>query len=92
MKLDILIGKTYVSSINRSQIVPGNSEWILSDVHFNWRKPLQFFREGLAALDYMLTRAQRRKELLNLSDHILKDVGLNRDQIETEANKYFWQN
>ena len=38
----------------------------------------------------MADRAKQRRELLNLSDHQLDDIGLTREQVITEARKPFW--
>ena len=35
-------------------------------------------------------RARHRRQLNDLSDDILKDVGLTRAQMEKQANKAFW--
>lgn len=36
-------------------------------------------------------RAKMRKELRNRSDHLLKDIGLTRAQVNSDYNKRFWQ-
>jgi uncharacterized protein YjiS (DUF1127 family) len=36
-------------------------------------------------------RARQRRQLGQLSDHMLKDIGLNRAEVETEVAKRFWQ-
>jgi uncharacterized protein YjiS (DUF1127 family) len=36
-------------------------------------------------------RHQTRRDLRDLDDHLLRDVGLPRDQAALEARKYFWQ-
>jgi uncharacterized protein YjiS (DUF1127 family) len=41
-----------------------------------------------------ISRARRRRELMSLlgqSEHILKDIGLQRDQITREGLKPFWK-
>jgi uncharacterized protein YjiS (DUF1127 family) len=41
-----------------------------------------------------ISRARRRRELMSLlgqSEHILKDLGLRRDQITREGLKPFWK-
>ncbi|HEY7866016.1 MAG TPA: DUF1127 domain-containing protein [Psychromonas sp.] len=35
-------------------------------------------------------KRQTRKHVAELSDHLLKDVGLNYDQVQHEINKSFW--
>jgi len=36
-------------------------------------------------------RQQQRKELGQLSDHILTDLGISRDQALNESQRWFWQ-
>ncbi len=36
-------------------------------------------------------RARERRSLYRLDDHLLKDIGLTRADVEREANKHFWQ-
>ncbi len=36
-------------------------------------------------------RARQRRQLLSLSDHMLKDIGISRADAAAEANKPFWQ-
>lgn len=36
-------------------------------------------------------RARQRRQLMALSDHLLKDVGINRADAEHEASKPFWR-
>jgi uncharacterized protein YjiS (DUF1127 family) len=44
----------------------------------------------IALLRGWLKRARERRELTNLSDAQLRDVGLNRDAIKREVEKPFW--
>jgi len=37
------------------------------------------------------TRWRHRQHLRTLSDHALRDVGLSRSDIESQANKPFWE-
>ena len=39
----------------------------------------------------MEDRWQQRQSLLDLSDHLLRDISITRDQAEHEANKPFWR-
>ncbi len=55
-------------------------------------------RLGLRALeraaDVLLSwqeRAQQRRQLETLSDHMLRDIGLTRSDVMAEATKPFWQ-
>jgi uncharacterized protein YjiS (DUF1127 family) len=38
-----------------------------------------------------LERARQRRHLSELSDHMLKDIGLSRADVEAEAVKPFWR-
>jgi uncharacterized protein YjiS (DUF1127 family) len=38
-----------------------------------------------------LDRVHQRRHLAQLSDHMLKDVGLTRADVEAETSKPFWQ-
>lgn len=45
-------------------------------------------------IDILLTwheRARQRRQLLSLSDHLLKDIGISRADAAAEASKPFWQ-
>ena len=42
-------------------------------------------------MDTWATRRSTRKALRNMPEHILFDVGLTREQAQTEAAKYFWR-
>jgi uncharacterized protein YjiS (DUF1127 family) len=60
----------------RSTLRPGRSRWIRR------------------ALDRMLTwqqRARERAQLMQLSDHMLRDIGLSRATAAGEADKPFWR-
>jgi uncharacterized protein YjiS (DUF1127 family) len=46
------------------------------------------------AVDAVLTwheRAQERRQLMQLSDHMLRDIGISRAEALGEAEKPFWQ-
>jgi len=53
------------------------------------------WREVLAALiDQALVwheRVRQRRQLQSLSDHMLRDIGIGRADVEGEAAKPFWQ-
>jgi uncharacterized protein YjiS (DUF1127 family) len=43
------------------------------------------------ALLTWLERARQRRHLRMLSDHMLRDIGLSRADVESEAGKPFWR-
>ena len=46
------------------------------------------------AADLLLTwhaRSRQRRQLLSLSDHMLRDLGLSRADVMAEASKPFWR-
>ena len=45
------------------------------------------FEQALAWLE----RARQRRQLQQLGDHMLKDIGLSRADVEAEASKPFWR-
>ncbi len=46
---------------------------------------------GLCVLGGWLANSRERRALADLNDHLLRDVGITRDQAEREAAKPFWQ-
>ena len=46
---------------------------------------------GIELLMIWHERARQRHQLRSLSDHMLRDIGLGRADIEAEAAKPFWQ-
>ena len=38
-----------------------------------------------------LDRARQRRHLAELDDRMLRDIGLNRGEVETEISRRFWQ-
>jgi uncharacterized protein YjiS (DUF1127 family) len=45
----------------------------------------------LRALGHMVERWQQRQTLIELDDHIVRDVGISREQAVREAQKPFWR-
>ncbi len=51
-------------------------------------------RPLLALVDALLTVLERRKQrraLMGLDDHLLKDIGVSRSEVEQEVTKPFWR-
>lgn len=46
---------------------------------------------SLRLLKTWYMRAQQRRQLAQLSDYALKDIGLTRSEAYAEANKSFWE-
>jgi len=53
-------------------------------------RPLRF-RDKLKLLNILYLRQQQRKTLGRLSDHMLNDLGITRDQAINESQRWFWQ-
>ena len=45
----------------------------------------------IALLDIWYQRARQRRQLIDLDDRQLRDIGLSRGAARREANKAFWQ-
>ena len=49
-------------------------------------------RRGIAAhLLQWLQRSRTRREITELDDHLLRDIGLTRSDVMAESRKHFWQ-
>lgn len=48
-------------------------------------------RQGLATLALWRRRARSRRELRELDEHLLRDIGVSRGVAEHEAAKPFWR-
>lgn len=51
----------------------------------------RWLSEATDRLLVWLDRARQRRALLSLDDRMLKDVGLSRADVESEADKPFWR-
>ena len=51
----------------------------------------QTLNAAVGQLALWIQRHRQRRELLGLSDHMLKDLGLSRADAYDEASKRFWQ-
>ena len=56
-----------------------------------YRSLKEMVLSGYSIFSLWLFRHQARKELLKRPDHLLKDMGLTREEVEQEAKKLFWQ-
>ena len=52
---------------------------------------IELFNRLLTLLKRLLRRYRTRKQLLELSDSALKDIGISRSDALTEAAKPFWR-
>jgi len=49
-------------------------------------------RIGIATqLQQWLQRSRTRREITELDDHLLRDIGLTRSDVMAESRKHFWQ-
>jgi uncharacterized protein YjiS (DUF1127 family) len=55
------------------------------------RRAAVALQRGLERLAIWRARARSRTELMTLSDHMLKDVGLGRSEAYREYSKPFWR-
>ena len=53
--------------------------------------PQGWFADGIEQVLAWLERARQRRHLQQLSDHMLKDIGLSRAEVEAETSKPFWR-
>jgi uncharacterized protein YjiS (DUF1127 family) len=53
--------------------------------------PQGWFAHSFEQVLNWLERARQRRQLQQLSDHMLKDVGLSRADVEAETSKPFWR-
>jgi uncharacterized protein YjiS (DUF1127 family) len=56
------------------------------------RSQPSLFRRMLNVVMTWQNRATMRHHLLNMNEHMLKDIGLSRADAQREANKHVWEN
>jgi uncharacterized protein YjiS (DUF1127 family) len=56
-----------------------------------WRIIRSLLARGLDALRTWRQRSRERRDLLSLSERLLRDIGLGRAAVEREACKPFWR-
>ena len=56
----------------------------------DWPWP-DWFRDLAPAIARMSRTQRERQRLLQLDQHLLRDIGITRDQAEKEAAKRFWE-
>lgn len=54
-------------------------------------EPRAWAARALEVIQAWHERAQQRRQLLSLGDHMLKDLGLDRADVDAEASKPFWR-
>ena len=47
--------------------------------------------QTLVLIEYWAVRVNQRRRLIDLPDHLLKDIGITRADAEREAGKPFWR-
>jgi uncharacterized protein YjiS (DUF1127 family) len=56
--------------------------------------PMSLVPQGWLAFEQVMAwfeRARQRRQLQQLGDHMLKDIGLSRADVEAEISKPFWR-
>jgi uncharacterized protein YjiS (DUF1127 family) len=53
--------------------------------------PQGWVAHGFGQVSVWLERARQRRQLQQLGDHMLKDIGLSRADVELETSKPFWR-
>jgi uncharacterized protein YjiS (DUF1127 family) len=51
----------------------------------------KWFKQGLLQLQAWAERTRQRRQLAGLDEHMLRDIGISREQAMAEAGKPFWQ-
>jgi uncharacterized protein YjiS (DUF1127 family) len=64
--------------------------WTLRPARTRHSAVLTAIRQAVAAIRLWRARACSRQELRELSDHLLKDIGLRREEVGYEFSKPFW--
>lgn len=49
------------------------------------------FARAMAVVQTWLRRSRGRDDLAELDEHLLRDIGLTRSEVENERSKFFWQ-
>lgn len=52
---------------------------------------IEIIRRVAAVIHALYRRSQTRQQLLNLDEHLLRDIGLNQFEAAEEAKKTFWR-
>lgn len=63
------------------------SEWVLRC----YAQPQISWRDGLKWVHFVWQRQRQRRQLLQLEDYRLLDLGISREQADHEGQKAFWQ-
>jgi len=51
----------------------------------------KLLRTLMAEVNTWIARSRQRKQLAKLDDHLLKDIGYSRSQVQKEISKPFWK-
>ena len=72
---------TVQHSISPAAVISGSGEFVMNNI-----------RSGFQTLVTWQKRYEERQQLRNLSDSVLKDIGIERIDAEQESQKPFWLN
>jgi len=73
--------KTSSTQASLHVLVPRATEWPWPD----------WFRDLAPAIAHMWRKRRERQQLLDLDEHLLKDIGITRQQAEKESAKWMWE-
>ena len=49
------------------------------------------FKEGMETLGVWMDRSRKRRQLLQMNQYALKDIGVTPSDVSREASNWFWQ-
>ena len=78
-----------MSCSNKTSSAPASLH-VLAPSATEWPWP-NWFRDLAPAIARLWERRRERQLLLELDDHLLNDIGITRQQAESEAAKWPWQ-
>jgi len=68
----------------------GNMTQITNNIYTNMTELMRSINKVLATVKVWQEVSWQRRELINLSDHQLKDIGISRADAQHEADRHFW--
>ncbi|HZP79562.1 MAG TPA: DUF1127 domain-containing protein [Pseudolabrys sp.] len=69
------------------RITAAEARWV-NWLRVAWDGAIRGLRETIA---WTIERQRQRNALAELNDHMLKDIGISREEARREVGKWFWQ-